>query len=745
MSDDRHLRAREHHGDSIAHDSARLHVSGQAIYIDDMPRQPGELAIALALAGNDTGRIESIDIGPVFPGDALLASTHVAFPGQPIAAVAAFDERTARQAAQRVTVSLAANPPQVSIAEARAASDYVTPPHSMSRGDPQNAIANAPHRLRGRFSSGAQDHFYLEGQISLAVPGEDASMCVYSSTQNPTETQQLVAKVLGWPMHAVSVETRRMGGGFGGKETQNAQGSCLAALVSYLTGSPARLRLPRAVDMITTGKRHEFETDWEVGFDQTGRIVGLRAELGARCGYSPDLSAAIVDRALFHIDNCYFLDAVEVTGYPCRTSTVSNTAFRGFGGPQGMLIIENIVDAIARHIDLDPLLVRQRNLYQGPDRNTTHYGQIVDDNQSAKIINELLESSDYRTRRAQIVKDNASSGTVRRGIALTPVKFGISFTARHLNQAGALIHIYRDGSVALNHGGTEMGQGLFIKVAQIVAEELGIDLSRIRITPTSTDRVPNTSPTAASAGTDLNGMAALLAARELRERLTTVAATLLDQKKNDVRFVDDRIEAGGKNVSFTDVVQQAYMERVSLSATGHYKTPDIWYDRDKARGKPFYYFSWGAAVSEVEIDTLTGETRIVRADLLHDVGNSINPAIDIGQIEGGFVQGAGWLTSEDVVFDDAGVLRTTGPATYKIPTAGDVPERFNIALSANSANEAATVYRSKAVGEPPLMLAISVFLAIKDAISSVDNYQSEPELNAPATPEQVLRTIDSLR
>jgi xanthine dehydrogenase large subunit len=615
----------------------------------------------------------------------------------------------------------------------------------MRRGDPEQALAAAPHRLSGRVRMGGQDHFYLEGQVAFAVPGEDGDMLVWSSTQHPSEVQHLIAKVLARPHNAVTVEVRRMGGGFGGKETQAAPFACMAALLARHARRPVKLRLDRDDDMLLTGKRHDFLIDYDVGFDDEGRIQGIVFEQAARCGFSPDLSAAIADRAMFHADNGYYLPHVCITSHRCKTHTVSNTAFRGFGGPQGMMGIEKVIDVIARERGLDPLEVRRRNLYGAAGRDVTPYHMRVQDNVLPDLIGELARTSEYVRRREEIRAFNADSPVLRRGLALTPVKFGISFTVTHLNQAGALLHVYTDGSVHLNHGGTEMGQGLMTKVAQLVADELQIDLDRVRITATNTGKVPNTSATAASAGTDLNGAAALAAARTIKGRLIEFLAEHLKVAPEQVVFRRGEVQVGAQSMSFPKLARLAHQSRVQLSATGFYRTPKIWYDRARARGRPFYYFAYGAAVSEVVVDTLTGEYRLLRADLLHDVGRSINPAIDLGQIEGGFVQGMGWLTTEELCWNAAGVLTTHAPSTYKIPTASDLPPDFRVRIWEKGINREPAVARSKAVGEPPLMLGISVFHAINDAIASVAGGRLSPALDAPATPERVLLAIEDLK
>ncbi len=599
------------------------------------------------------------------------------------------------------------------------------------------------HVVSGEFHIGGQDHFYLEGQVASAVPGEEQEMLIYSSTQHPSEVQKMVAQFLGISRNQVRVEVRRMGGGFGGKETQPAILGCIAALLSVKSKKPVKLRLNRDDDMVMTGKRHHFLTRYKVGFDDQGRIEALEMVLAAGCGQVADLSTSILDRALFHSDNCYFLPNATLHGIPCKTNTVSNTAFRGFGGPQGMLGIENVMDHVARCLKLDPIQVRMRNYYGTADRNLTPYHQTVEDNIIHEITEQLLNSSQYFLRRKEIEEFNQKNKFLKRGLAFAPVKFGISFTTAFLNQAGALMHLYADGSVYLNHGGTEMGQGLFTKVAQIVAEEFQIDLSRIKISATDTAKVPNTSATAASSGTDMNGKAAQIAARILKQRLVDFAVTEFKVKPEEVIFHNNRVTVGERRIGFSELVNMAHHARVSLSTTGFYKTPKIFYDRGKAKGRPFLYFAYGACVSEVIVDSLTGEYRILRSDILHDVGTSINEAIDIGQIEGAFVQGAGWLTMEELYWDTKGNLKTHAPSTYKIPTCRDIPMDLRVALLKDSPNQEDTVYRSKAVGEPPLMLANAVWLAIKDAVASFRGPRDNPVLHAPATPEAVLRAISA--
>ncbi len=755
-------------GRALAHDSAVGHVTGRARYIDDLPAIDGMLHLAVGRTEVARGRLRALDldavraadnvvcvltaadvpgrldIGPVFPGDPLLVRDEIQHHGQPLFVVAATDLASARRAARLARVTCDAEPPLVTVAQAMAANSTVRPPHVMHRGEPAAAIAAAAHRLDGTLYVGGQEHFYLEGQAAMAAPME-GGVQVWTSNQNPTEVQKLVAEVLGLPMAAVVAEVRRMGGGFGGKETQANPWACLAALVAWHCGRPARCRLPRADDMIMTGKRHDFVNRYQVGFGDDGRIAGIDYHLSARCGCSPDLSDAIVDRAMFHCDNAYYLPHVHVEGHRWRTHTVSNTAFRGFGGPQGMMAMETVIDEIARATALDPLTVRKRNLYQADSGQLTPYHQEITEFRLPQMIERLEREARYWQRREEIAAFNAAGGTLRRGLALTPVKFGISFTVTHLNQAGALLHVYTDGSVHLNHGGTEMGQGLFTKVRQVVADELGIDVGHVEVSATRTDKVPNTAPTAASAGTDLNGMAARDAARTLRQRLAAFVAAGHYADAAEVRFVDGQVHCRDHRASFADTARAAWLARVPLSATGFYRTPDIHYDRERGRGRPFFYFAGGAAVSEVLVDTLTGEYRLTAVDILHDVGRSINPAVDIGQVEGGFVQGLGWLTTEEVVYDQRGVLQGPGPATYKIPAVSDVPAHFNVTLLEDAPNREDTVHHAKAVGEPPLMLALSAWCALRDAVSSLVDYRLAPRLDAPATNERVFHAMREIR
>ncbi|HEX6375252.1 MAG TPA: xanthine dehydrogenase molybdopterin binding subunit [Allosphingosinicella sp.] len=736
----------------LPHDSADLHVAGTAAYVDDLPEGPGTLHLAFGLAADGHARLTGVDltavraapgvvavftaedipgennVGPVFHDDRLFAEDEILCPGQPLFVVAATSTRAARVAARLAKVEIEPLPALVTIAEALEAGSELEPPQRMARGDAAAALGGAAHRLSGTLEMGGQEHFYLEGQAALAVPGERGQIHVVSSTQHPSEVQHLIAELLGLRSADVTVEVRRMGGGFGGKETQAAAYAAACALVVAKTGRQAKIRADRDDDMAMTGKRHDFRADYDVGFDGEGRIEGISITLAARCGATVDLSLAISDRAMFHADNCYFLPAVEIVSHRLKTHTVSNTAFRGFGGPQGMMAIERVMDAIAAYLGLDPLAVRRANLY-GPGRDVTPYHMVVEDNVAPEIIAELAESADYAARREAVAAFNAGHKILKKGLALTPVKFGISFTTTHLNQAGALVLVYADGSIHLNHGGTEMGQGLMIKVAQVVADAFGVPIETVKVSATRTDKVPNTSATAASSGSDLNGMAAQRAAETIRERLDTFAAG----------------QPGSEEWSFAELCRRAHLARIPLSATGFYATPKIHYDRASHRGRPFLYFAYGAALSEVVIDTLTGEHKVVAVDILHDVGRSLNPAIDLGQIEGGFIQGMGWLTTEELVFDDRGHLLTHAPSTYKIPTANDRPARMAIAIWERGRNEEPTIHRSKAVGEPPLMLAISVFSALTQAVAAAAPGKGLPKLDAPTTPERILAAIDELR
>lgn len=755
-------------GHPTAHESARRQVAGTARYVDDLPEPARLLHAAVGLSDQAAGTLTSLsldavrrsagvhgvvsiddvpghrDIGAVFPGDPVLADESILFHGQPLFAVAADNHELACQAVKAAEWVIEPSDPVLDVDTARSVDATVGDAVEFHHGDAQAGLKTSTHQISGEMRIGGQEHFYLEGQVSLVIPEEDGGMLVYTSSQHPTEVQNLVAEVLGIPFNRVTVDVRRMGGAFGGKESQAAQWACLAALLAHQTGRPVKLRLPRGTDMVATGKRHPFVNRWHIGFDEHGIIQAADIEVNGLCGYSPDLSNAIVDRAMFHSDNAYYLGASHIAGHRCKTNTVSNTAFRGFGGPQGMMTIEAAMDDLARAIGEDPLTVRKRNLYGTEDRNTTPYHMTVEDNILPELIERLEQDSDYWVRREEIAEFNRTSPVIKKGLALTPVKFGISFTAKHLNQAGALIHVYTDGSIHLNHGGTEMGQGLFTKVAQVVATEFGVALEAVQVSATRTDKVPNTSPTAASSGTDLNGKAAQNAARTIRQRLVEFATDHYGVRPDQIRFEHGDVCIGDQRISFAELVQTAYLNRISLSATGYYRTPKLHWDAQQGRGRPFLYFAYGASCSEVTLDTLTGEYSVDRVDILHDVGHSLNPAIDIGQIEGGFIQGMGWLTTEELKWDDTGRLLSNSPMNYKIPSIGDTPPIFNVALYPQS-NREDTVFKSKAVGEPPLMLPISVWCALRDAVASVADYTVSPPLDAPATPERLLFAIEAVR
>ena len=757
-------------GKALSHESAALHVTGRATYVEDLAASTARLAYAwpiqsphahahvreldltaaLALPGvlcclgaadvpgeNDVGPVRHDE--PLFPRE-------VCFFGQPVAWVVAESLERARLAAEHVHVVYEALPAVLTLEQAIDEQRFHAPAERMRRGEPERALAEAPEQLQGELHIGGQEHFYLETQAALALPEEAGGVFVHSSTQHPTETQEVVARVLGVAKHRVTVQCLRMGGAFGGKETQANLWAAVAALASQKLGRPVLVRLTRAQDMTMTGKRHPFLARFQVGFTRTGQLTALQLELFSDGGFSLDLSLPIMGRALFHIDNCYLLPHVAVSGRVCQTHTVSNTAFRGFGGPQGMLIIEDILDRIARHLQLAPELVRERNFYRAGD--TTHYGQPVKDAERIeRIWTQLKASSDWVTRLPEVERFNASHRHDKRGLAITPVKFGISFTTTFFNQAGALVLIYKDGSVQVNHGGTEMGQGLHTKMLQVAAESLGVPFESLRIMPTRTDKIPNTSATAASSGSDLNGAAVKAACETLRERLAEVAAERFGVAASEIA-----IEAGhvfpqqrpGEALPFADIVNLAYLQRTPLFATGYYRTPNIHFDRETGQGEPFHYFAYGAAVSEVEVSGFTGQYRVLRTDILHDVGDSLSPLVDRGQVEGGFVQGIGWLTTEQLVWDERGALLTSGASTYKLPGLGECPEVFNIALL-ERAREPGVVYGSKAVGEPPLMLALSVREALRAAVAAFGSEARVVELAAPATPEAVFWAIERVR
>ena len=750
---------------SAPHESGISHVCGTAPYIDDMPTPRDTLHVAFALSPVACGEIESIDIsqalgaigvqkillakdiehlyiGAVRHDEPLLASKEVLFHGQAIAAVLADSYENAKLASLLIETKIKEKTPIATIQDAIKANSYHDKPIVFNTGEAVKTLANAKRKLKGQLLIGAQEHFYLESQIALATINEKQEFTVHSSTQNPTEVQHLVADVLGVPMHSVEVVTRRMGGGFGGKETHSSQVACVSALFAKLTGRSVKTRLGRQDDFLLTGKRHNFEVEYEVCFDEQGKIEGIVIDFYAQCGYSLDLSYAITSRTLFHADNAYYLPNVLFRGHLCKTNTVSSTAFRGFGGPQGMLAIENIVQQIAQELGIDALSVRKNNYYQNTFNNTTPYGQIIQDNIINELTHELEITAKYEQRRGEINTYNAQNEFTKKGLALSPVKFGISFTTTFLNQAGALVIIYKDGSIYLNHGGTEMGQGLFTKVAGVVAHEFGVSTDSVKSSATNTSKVPNTSATAASSGTDMNAMAAKIASERIKHNLLEFAQSHFDVNIQEIIYKNNEVQLGDKTLSFKEFINLAYFNRVELFSNGFYKTPNIHYDAKIAKGNPFYYYAYGVAMSEVLLDTITGEYKLHKVDILHDVGKSLNVAIDKGQIVGGFVQGMGWLGSEEIKFDKQAKLLSVSPANYKIPSLGDVPKHFQVQI-ANSENTQDTIYKSKAVGEPPFMLAISMWLAIGDALHSVS--KKRVELNAPATFEEVFMCLQKAK
>ena len=751
-------------GRARKHESAELHVRGQATYTDDIAELAGTLHAALGLSARAHARITAIDLdpvraargvvavllasdipglndcGPIIHDDPILADGLVQYVGQPVFIVVADSHDNARRAARLARVEYEELPAILTPQAARAAASYVLPPMHLARGDAAEAFTRAAHVVKGELSVGGQEQFYLEGQIAYAIPGEDRGMHVYCSTQHPSEMQHVVAHALGLHSHHVTVECRRMGGGFGGKESQSALWASAAAIAAVRTGRPVKLRADRDDDMLVTGKRHCFHYLYEVGYDVEGRILAARVDMVTRAGFSADLSGPVATRAVCHFDNAYYLSDVEIRAACGKTNTQSNTAFRGFGGPQGAIAIEYVLDEIARNLGRDPLDIRRLNFYGTQERNVTPYGQTIVDNVIGKLVDELEASSDYRARRAAIADYNRTSPVLKKGLALTPLKFGIAFNVSHLNQAGALVHVYVDGSILVNHGGTEMGQGINTKVMQVVAHELGVELARVRATATNTSKVSNTSATAASTGADLNGKAAQDAARTIRERLASFAAQQYGGAANEVRFAAGTVFVAGLALPFEELVAKAYLARVQLWSDGFYATPGLSWDAKTMTGHPFSYFAYGAAVSEVVVDTLTGEFKLLRVDALYDAGRSLNPAIDIGQVEGAFIQGMGWLTTEELWWNAAGKLMTHAPSTYKIPGVSDCPEDFRVRLFDN-ANVEDSIHRSKAVGEPPLLLPFSVFFAIRDAISAVGEHKINPPLNAPATCEAILDAV----
>jgi xanthine dehydrogenase large subunit len=788
----------------LPHDAARLHVTGQARYVDDIPSPRDTLHLAFGLSTVAHADITALDLDAVRQSDGvvavltaddlpfdndvspsahdepLLANGSVHHIGQPVFLVVATSHRAARVAARKGQISYAERPALLTLEDALAAdSRFEDGPRIYTKGDADSAITSAAHVVEGTFDLGGQEHFYLEGQAAMAQPQEDGGMLVNSSTQHPTEIQHKVAEAIGLPMHAVRVETRRMGGGFGGKESQGNALAVACAIAARATGRTCKMRYDRDDDMTITGKRHAFRISYRAGFDAEGRIQGVEFTHLVDCGWAQDLSLPVADRAMLHSDNAYLIPAIRIESHRLRTNRQSATAYRGFGGPQGMVGIERVMDHAAHKLGLDPVELRQRNYYApmqsatapagaphdssvpapdaagdlasrgapadpadvttpAADVQTTPYHMPVEDFILHELTAELLDTSDYATRKAEIAKWNAGNDRFKRGIAFSPVKFGISFTLTHLNQAGALVHVYQDGSVHLNHGGTEMGQGLFQKVAQVAASRFGISLEKVKITATDTAKVPNTSATAASSGSDLNGMAVKAACDTIRDRMAAYLAERYQQPVSAVRFEGDRVIIGSEELSFEAAAMECYTGRISLSSTGYYKTPKLEWDRIQGKGRPFFYFAYGAAITEVVVDRLTGENRILRADVLHDAGASLNPALDIGQVEGAYVQGAGWLTTEELVWDQTGNLRTHAPSTYKIPACSDRPDVFNVALW-NGENREDSIYRSKAVGEPPFMLGISAWLALSDAVGAYGG--SYPALNAPATSEEIWRAV----
>ena len=763
------MKKQEYFSEKRIHDSAYKHVSGFAEYTDDIKEPDSTLYGAIGWSKKAHAIIKKIDlkdvissegvvsvitfkdipgrndVGPVFDGDPIFVNNKVEFYGQPLFAVAAKSTESARKAVLKAKVYYKELKPIVTIKESLAKKKLLFKTRKIKRGNPSNALSKSKHRLKGNFTTGSQEHFYLEGQAAFAVPKEDNNMLVYSSTQHPSETQQIIAKMLNQKSNSITVLVRRIGGGFGGKET-NFMTASICSLLAHKTKCPVKLRLDRDDDIIITGKRHEFFSDYEVGFSDKGEIKSVKLKLSSKCGISPDLSLAINERALLHIDNAYFIPNLEVQNYLCKTNTSSSTAFRGFGGNQGMMAIENIIDNISRHLGKDPSEIRKINFYKKNSRNITHYGMKIEDNVINEIFNKLLKKSNYKKRYSEIKKFNLKNKYKKKGIAITPVKFGISFTTIHLNQAGALVHIYTDGSVHLNHGGIEMGQGTHTKIAQLVSKSLGIPYEKVQISSTNTSKVPNTSASAASSTTDLNGAAALDAVKKIKLNLEKFIKNKYKiSVKNNVIYKNEKIFIGKYIFKFNDIVQEAYLNRISLSSNGFYSTPKINFNKKKFYGRPFLYFCYGAAVTEVIIDTLTGENIISKVDILHDAGNAINPALELGQIEGGFVQGQGWLTMEEVNWKANGQITTFSPSTYKIPAVSDIPKKFKVEIYKEGKNKEEVANKAKTTGEPPLMLAMSVFFAIKDAIASTSNYKKIPYLDAPATPEKILLSISRLK
>ena len=750
---------------NVEHESAIKHVTGRAIYTDDISEPRNLLHAAIGFSPVSKGIIKKIDysevlnsdgvidiitekdiegqndVGPIFKGDKIFTSKKIEYHGQPIFAVIASSTILARKALLKIKLKIKKQKPIITIDDAIRNKSFVLKSKTIKRGKSNTAITNSKHRLTGKLECGGQDHFYLEGQIAMTIPQEDNNFLIYSSTQHPSETQQIVAKVLNQKFNSINVKVRRIGGGFGGKETQSFLFAAITSIAAKKLNRPVKLRIDRDDDMIMTGKRHPFIFEYEVGFSDNGRINGLKILMASNCGISADLSGAINDRAIYHIDNAYFIPNLDLTSHRCKTNTVSNTAFRGFGGPQGMFCIENIIDHIAHHLKKEPSNIRVQNFYKKDLNNITHYGMKIEDNIIEEIFNDLKKKSNYTRRKKEIEKFNNSNEILKKGISITPVKFGISFTTTHLNQAGALVHIYTDGSIHLNHGGIEMGQGLMTKLALVAANEFGLDIKDIKLSSTDTEKVANTSASAASATTDLNGGAVLNAIYNIKLELDEFIKKNYKTKK--ITYKNGKIICDNKILQFKEVIANAYLNRIKLYSSGFYKTPKINVNVKDLSGRPFLYFAYGAAVSEVIIDTLTGENKVLQVDIIHDVGKSINQRIDIGQIEGGFVQGLGWLTTEEISWNKDGNILSHSPSTYKIPTAAEIPEKFNVEIYKKGFNIEKVVNRSKAVGEPPFMLAISVFSAIKNAVTNKNQNSKIINLIAPATPENILKSINN--
>ena len=749
---------------NIEHESAVKHVTGKAIYTDDISEPKNLLHAVIGYSNCSKGVIKKIDykdvlssegvvdiitekdiegindVGPIFKGDKIFTSKNIEYYGQPIFVVIAKTNNLAKKAALKVKIDLKISKPIVSIEEALKKKSFVLKPKHLTRGNIKDGFKKSDNILKGKLYSGGQDHFYLEGQIAMTIPQEDNNFLVYSSTQHPSETQQIIGKVLKQNYNSIHVIVRRIGGGFGGKETQSFLFAAITSIAAKKLSKPVKLRVDRDDDMIMTGKRHDFLFDYEVGFNNSGEILALKIMMASRCGISPDLSGAINDRAIYHIDNAYFLPNIEINSYRCKTNTVSNTAFRGFGGPQGMFCIENIIENIAQKLNREASEIRKINFYKDKIKNTTHYGMKITDNVIEAIFNKLIKKSNYKKRKLEIDNFNKKNKVLKKGIAITPVKFGISFTTTHLNQGGALVHIYTDGSIHLNHGGIEMGQGLMTKLALVASNEFGLNYENIKISSTDTEKVPNTSASAASATTDINGAAIVNAINNIKSGLNEFIYDYF-KTNSKIKYENNFVYFDKRKISFKELINTAYLNRIPLSSSGFYKTNKINVNTKTLQGRPFLYFTYGAAVTEVIIDKLTGENKILQVDIIHDVGNSINKRIDKGQIEGGYIQGLGWLTTEEVSWKSNGVLTTHSPSTYKIPTAGETPFKFNVEIYDRGFNKEKVINRSKAVGEPPFMLAISSFIALKDAVYNANKGKNSENLIAPATAENILKSL----